>query len=54
MGTNKTSQKYEGVRSKELNNGDIAYYARWSDKNGNRFEKKVGTKAGGWSEKKPQ
>ena len=40
IGTNKTSQKYEGVRSKELNNGDIAYYARWSDKNGNRFEKK--------------
>lgn len=54
MGINKTSQKYEGVRSKEFNNGDIAYYARWSDKDDNRFEKKVSTKAGGWSEKKPQ
>lgn len=52
MAANKTSQKYEGVRSKELNNGDIAYYVRWSDKNGNRIERKVGTKASGWSEKK--
>lgn len=52
MGTNKTSQKYEGVRSKELNNGDIAYYVRWTDEAGNRFERKVGTKASGWSEKK--
>ena len=52
MGTNKTSQKYEGVRSKILNNGDIAYYVRWTDEAGNRFERKVGTKASGWSEKK--
>ena len=50
--TLKTSQKYEGVRSKELNNGDIAYYVRWTDEAGNRFERKVGTKASGWSEKK--
>lgn len=50
--SNKTSQKYEGVRSKELNNGDIAYYVRWSDKNGVRLERKVGTKNGGWNEKK--
>lgn len=50
--TLKTSQKYEGIRSKELNNGDIAYYVRWTDTNGNRFERKVGTKASGWSEKK--
>lgn len=52
MRTLKTSQKYEGVRSKELNNGDIAYYVRWTDESGKRFERKVGTKAGGWNEKK--
>lgn len=37
MRTLKTSQKYEGVRSKELNNGDIAYYVRWTDESGKRF-----------------
>lgn len=52
MGINKTSQRYEGVRSKKLNNGDIAYYVRWRNENGERFERKVGTKARGWSEKK--
>ena len=49
--TLKTSQKYEGVRSKELNNGDIAYYVRWTDTNDERHERKVGTKASNWNEK---
>ncbi|WP_394908898.1 tyrosine-type recombinase/integrase [uncultured Helicobacter sp.] len=52
MGINKTSQRYEGVRSKKLNNGDIAYYVRWRNENGERFERKVGTKSEGWNEKK--
>lgn len=34
MGINKTSKKYEGVRSKELNNGDVAYYVRWTNEIG--------------------
>lgn len=36
MAKNTTSKKYEGVRSKELNNGDIAYYVRYTDKEGVR------------------
>lgn len=53
MGTNKNtnSEKYEGVRYKNLSNGDVAYYVRFT-KNGQRYEKKVGTKFGGYSEKK--
>lgn len=46
------SKKYEGVRSKELSGGDIAFYVRWTDRNGKRIEIKVGTKNQGWNEKK--
>ncbi|WP_052058027.1 tyrosine-type recombinase/integrase [Helicobacter jaachi] len=49
---NQTSKKYEGVRSKALSNGDIAYYVRFMDKEGKRQEVKVGTKNEGCSEKK--
>ncbi|STP12130.1 site-specific recombinase, phage integrase family [Helicobacter mustelae] len=42
--TLKTSQKTKGVRSKNLNNGDIAYYVRWTGANGERHERKVVTK----------
>lgn len=49
---NITSKKYEGVRSKTLNNGDIAYYVRYTDKEGTRKEVKVGTKSEGWNEKR--
>lgn len=49
---NITSKKYEGVRSKTLNNGDIAYYVRYTDKEGTRKEVKVGNKSEGWSEKR--
>lgn len=50
--TLKISQKDESARSRELNNGDITYYVRWTDINGERRERKVDTKANGWSEKK--
>ncbi|MCE3040263.1 tyrosine-type recombinase/integrase [Helicobacter anatolicus] len=52
MAKNITSQKYEGVRSKELNNGDIAYYVRYTNKDGVRKEVKVGNKSDGWNEKR--
>lgn len=44
------SKNYQGVRYAKLSNGDIAYYIRFT-KNGKRFQKKIGTKFGGWSEK---
>ncbi len=52
MAKNVTSQRYEGVRSKILNNGDISYYVRFTDKEGLRKEVKVGNKSEGWSEKR--
>lgn len=52
MAINITSKKYEGVRSKTLNDGDIAYYVRYTDKEGTRKEVKVGNKSEGWSEKR--
>ncbi|GMT39154.1 site-specific integrase [Helicobacter bizzozeronii] len=51
-GGNKTSKRYVGVRSKVLNDGDVAYYVRWVDRHGKRIEAKVGTRASGWNEKK--
>ncbi|PAF46427.1 hypothetical protein BKH46_07505 [Helicobacter sp. 12S02634-8] len=45
------SAKYEGIRYKELSNGDICYYARFT-KDGKQRELKIGTKSKGWSEKK--
>ncbi|PAF49079.1 hypothetical protein BKH41_03025 [Helicobacter sp. 12S02232-10] len=46
-----SSLKYEGVRYKNLKDGDVVYYVRFT-KNGKQIERKVGTKFGGWSEKK--
>ncbi|MDO7253768.1 tyrosine-type recombinase/integrase [Helicobacter cappadocius] len=51
MAKNLSSRKYEGVRYKNLSDGDVAYYIRFT-KDGKRYEKKVGTKFGGYSEKK--
>ncbi|MCE3036838.1 hypothetical protein LW135_03210 [Helicobacter sp. faydin-H20] len=47
MAKNITSQKYEGVWSKELNNGDIAYYVRYINKDGVRKEVKAGNESYG-------
>ncbi|WP_120952148.1 tyrosine-type recombinase/integrase [Helicobacter sp. L8] len=52
IGERSTSKRYRGVRSKLLGDGDIAYFVRYVNKQGRRVELKVGTKAGGWNEKK--
>lgn len=53
MGTNKIfeSHKYEGVRYKNLSDGNVSFYVRYTTKDGKRVQKKVGTKYEGWSEK---
>lgn len=53
MGTNKIfeSPKYEGVRYKNLSDGNVSFYVRYTTKDGKRIQKKVGTKYEGWSEK---
>lgn len=54
MGTSKIfeSLKYEGVRYKNLTDGNISFYVRYTTKDKKRIQKKVGTKFEGWNEKK--